>query len=53
MTHKTKYTTSNYKPWKKNVLAKLKENVTELKQKIKSKQTKPVQSDPDAKKHLK
>ena len=51
MTLKTKYTTSNFKPWKGTVLAKVKEKITGLKQKIKSKQTKPVLSDPDAKKH--
>ena len=31
----------------------VKENITELKQKIKPKQAKPVLSDPDVKKHLK
>ena len=28
-----KYTISNFKPWKEKVLAKVKENITELKQK--------------------
>ena len=46
MTLKTKYITSNFKPWRKRVLAKVKK-LTEHKQKIKPKQTKPVLSDPD------
>ena len=52
MTLKTKYATSNFKPWKETVLAKVKEKITKLKQKIKPKQAKPVLSDPDVKKHL-
>ena len=39
MALKTNYTISNFKPWKGKVLAKLKEKVTELKQKIKPKQS--------------
>ena len=34
------------------VLVKVKENITELKQKIKPKQAKPVLSNPDVTKHL-
>ena len=52
MTLKTKYTISNFKPGKEKVLAKVNEKITEIQQKIKPKQTKPVLSDPDAKKHL-
>ena len=37
MTIKNKYTTSNFKPWKEKVLSKVKEKITELKQKIKPK----------------
>ena len=41
LTLKIKYTTSNFKPWKEKVLAKVKENITKLKkQKIKLKQIK-------------
>ena len=39
MTLKTKYTTSNFKPWKEKVLTKVKDKLSELKQKIKAKQT--------------
>ena len=42
MTLKTKHSTSSFKPWKEEVLAKVKEKITELKQKIKTKQTKAV-----------
>ena len=49
---KPKYTVSSFKPWKERLLAKMKGKITELKQKIKSKQTKLVLSDPDVKKHL-
>ena len=49
---KLKYTASNFKPWKEKVLAKMKQKITELKQKIKPKETKPELSDPDVKKHL-
>ena len=52
MTLKTRYTTSNLEPWKEKVLTKVKEKITELQQKIKPKQTKPVLSDRDVKKHL-
>ena len=45
MTLKTRYTTSNLEPWKDKVLTKVKEKITELKQKIKPKQIKPVLSD--------
>ena len=45
-------TSSNFIPWKEKVIAKVKEKITELKQKMKPKQTKPVLSDPDLKKHL-
>ena len=34
---KTKYTTSNFKPWKEKVSGKMKEKIIELKQKIKPK----------------
>ena len=50
MTLKTKYTTLNFKPWKENVLAQVKEKIPELKQKVKFKQTKPVLSHPGVKK---
>ena len=40
-------TSSNFIPWKEKVIAKVKEKITELKQKMKPKQTKPVLSDPD------
>ena len=49
---KTKYTTSNFKPWEEKVLAKVKEKTTELKQKVKYKQTKLVLNDLGVKKHL-
>ena len=51
MTLKTNYTTSNFKPRKEKVLAKVKKNQkkTKLKQKLKPKQTKLVLSDPDVK----
>ena len=54
MTLKTNYTTSNFKPRKEKVLAKVKkkQKKTELKQKLKPKQTKLVLSDPDFKKYL-
>ena len=52
MTLKIKYTTSNFKPWKEKVLAKVKEKITGLKQKIKPKQTKAVLSGPYVKKQL-
>ena len=52
MTLKTKYATSHFKPWKVTILVKVKEKITELKQKIKPRQAKPVLSDPDVKKHL-
>ena len=52
MTLKTEYATSHFKPWKEIVLAKVKEKITEPKQKIKPKQTKPVLSNQDVKKHL-
>ena len=48
---KTKYSTSHFKLWKENILAKMKEKITDNKQKIKLKQVKPVLSDPDVKKH--
>ena len=51
MTLKTKYTTSNFRPWKETVLARVKEKIR-IKRKIKHKQTKPVLCDPDVKKHL-
>ena len=50
---KTKYSTSHFKLWKEKVLAKMKEKITDNKQKIKLKQVKPVLSDPDVKKHQK
>ena len=43
---KTKYTTSNFKPWEEKV------KTTELKQKVKYKQTKLVLNDLGVKKHL-
>ena len=46
MTLKTKYANSHFKPWKETVLAKVKEKNN------RSKQTKPVLSDSDFKKHL-
>ena len=49
---KTKYTTPNFKPWEEKVLAKVKEKTTELKQKVKYKQTKLVLNDLGVKKHL-
>ena len=52
MTLKTKYTTSNFRPWKETVLARVKEKITRLKRKIKPKQTKPALCDSDVKKHL-
>ena len=48
---KTKYSTCHFKLWKEKVLAKMKEKITDNKQKIKLKQVKPVLSDPDVKKH--
>ena len=47
---KTKYTTSNFKPREEKVLAKVKEKTTELKQKVKYKQTKLVLNDVGVKK---
>ena len=41
MSLKTKYATSNFKPEKETVLANVKEKMTEPKQQVKSKQTKP------------
>ena len=37
---------------RETVLAKMKAKITELKQKIKPKQTKPLLNEPDVKKHL-
>ena len=55
-TFKTEYTSSNYGKSqvlaKVTVLVKVKEKITEIKQKIKNKQTKPVLSDPDVKNYL-
>ena len=50
---KIKYTTWKFTLWKEKILAKVKEKIIELKQKIKSKQTKPVLSNPDVKKQMK
>ena len=52
MTLTTKHVTSNFKTWKDTVLARVKEKITEFKQKIKPKQTKPVLGDPDVKNYL-
>ena len=55
MTLKTKYITSNFKPWKVKVLTKMKKKnkkKTELKQKIQPKQTEPVLNETNVKKHL-
>ena len=52
MTLKTKCT-SKFKPWKEKILPKVKGKITEIKQKIKPKQTKSGLSDPDIKKRLK
>ena len=55
-TFKIDFATSNFRPWKGKVLAKVKVKFTELKEKNKSKQAKqkPVSCDQDAKKmHLK
>ena len=46
------YTTSNFTQWKEKLFVKIKEKITEHKQGIKSKQTTPVMSDPDVKKHV-
>ena len=52
MTPKIKYTTSNLKPWKENLLAKVKKEATVFKQKIKPKHTKLALSNPNIKKYL-
>ena len=51
MALKSKYSTSDFKPWKEKVLAKVKEKITDFKKK-KPKQTKPILSDSDEKKNL-
>ena len=52
MTLKTKYTNSNFRLWKDKVLAKVKKKRTQFRQQIKSKQIRPVLSDPNVKKYL-
>ena len=52
MTLKTKYTNSNFRLWKDKVLAKVRKKRTQFRQQIKSKQIRPVLSDPNVKKYL-
>ena len=49
---KTMYSTSNFKTWKENIFAEVKEKIIELKEKMRPKQTKPVLSHPNLKKQL-
>ena len=52
MIFKTQYANSKFKLWIEKLLTKTRQKITELKQEIKHKQTKPELCDPDVKKYL-